>query len=327
MTAKRRGMMARVGLALLAALLVRPGPAGADAARVQVAPRVEVNAVDLTLGDLAVVETEDADLQARLAALVIGRAPLAGQERVITRDYVELRLRQGGLADGGVALVMPERVAVQRGSVRVAPEEIEALVVDWVRERHPFGAEAGIREVVVPDAVVLPKGERQCLIEGPVTAAPARTLPLQVTFVVNGETQRRLHVTVRLEIFREVVVAAAPIARRQVIGAADLTTRRLDLTELPGDVLLDPAAVVGQWARTGIAAGRVIRQEQVEFPPAVQQGDRVLIVAEGAGLRVTAMGEVRDAGRPGDSVAVVNLDSRKTVYARVLDARTVRVDF
>lgn len=301
--------------------------AAAERAAVHVPASVEVNSDRFSLGDMASVDTADRDLGARLEALSIGSAPLVGQERLINREYVELRLRQGGFEAAAVALHMPERVAVHRGQVRVDTAEMEALVVQFIRERHPFGALATIREVAVPAEVLLPKGARQCVIDGPDLGTPSRTLPLQLTFLVNGQPERRLNAIVRLEIIHEVVVAARPISRHQPIGPEDLTTRRLDLAELPADVFLRPEDVVGHWAQTGIGAGRALRKAQVEIPPVVREGDRVLIVAERSGLRVTALGEVRDAARPGERVPVLNLDSNKTVVARVVDSRTVRVEF
>jgi flagella basal body P-ring formation protein FlgA len=53
----------------------------------------------------------------------------------------------------------------------------------------------------------------------------------------------------------------------------------------------------------------------------------VTIVAEAGPLRITARGEVKTKGSKGERIAVMNLDSRKRVFARVLDARTVKVEF
>jgi flagella basal body P-ring formation protein FlgA len=301
--------------------------AAADQASVHVPAKVEVNSERFSLGAMAHIDTADDGLAARLEALTIGSAPPVGQERLINRDYVQLRLRQGGFEPAEVALHMPEQVALRRGHVQVDAEEIKTLVTQFIREQHPFGAEASIREILVPDAILLPKGERHCLIDGLDGGGPSRALSLQLTFLVNGQPERRLNVTVRLEIIREVVVTAKPIPRQQPIGPEDLTTRRMNLAELPADVFLRPEEAIGLWARSGIGASRILRKAQVEVPPVVRQGDRVLIVAEGSGLRVTALGEVRDAARPGENVPVLNLDSRKTVVARVLDARTVQVEF
>ena len=101
----------------------------------------------------------------------------------------------------------------------------------------------------------------------------------------------------------------------------------MDVTSLPANAVLALDDIKGQRARRNIGPRTVLRKDQIEFPPAVKKGDRVLIVAQSGGLRITTTGEVKNAGKVGDRIRVQNLDSNKTLFARVIDARTVQVDF
>jgi flagella basal body P-ring formation protein FlgA len=53
----------------------------------------------------------------------------------------------------------------------------------------------------------------------------------------------------------------------------------------------------------------------------------VVIIVETEGLKATALGEVKKKGRIGERIPVINFDSKKILYARVVDANTVKVDF
>jgi flagellar basal body P-ring formation protein FlgA len=44
-------------------------------------------------------------------------------------------------------------------------------------------------------------------------------------------------------------------------------------------------------------------------------------------LKITPLGQVKKKGRLGERMPVVNMDSKKTLYARVIDSDTVKVDF
>jgi flagella basal body P-ring formation protein FlgA len=44
-------------------------------------------------------------------------------------------------------------------------------------------------------------------------------------------------------------------------------------------------------------------------------------------LKITTLGQVKKKGRLGERIPVVNMDSKKILYARVVDANTVKVDF
>jgi flagella basal body P-ring formation protein FlgA len=85
--------------------------------------------------------------------------------------------------------------------------------------------------------------------------------------------------------------------------------------------------VVGKRALRLINTNEVLRIDLVEMPPVVKRNDIVTLVAEKGLLRITAKGEVKENGRRGERIRVINLDSNKEIYARVIDANTVRVEF
>ena len=103
--------------------------------------------------------------------------------------------------------------------------------------------------------------------------------------------------------------------------------QKMDLADLPSDVIRDPEEVLGKRTKRAISAQTVLRPDLVEFPPVVKRGDVVVIVAETEGLKVTALGEVKKKGRIGERIPVINFDSRKVLYARVVDANTVKIEF
>jgi len=53
----------------------------------------------------------------------------------------------------------------------------------------------------------------------------------------------------------------------------------------------------------------------------------VSILAESKGLRVSDIGIAKEGGRRGGRIRVVNMDSNKGVYARIIDSSTVKVEF
>jgi flagella basal body P-ring formation protein FlgA len=101
----------------------------------------------------------------------------------------------------------------------------------------------------------------------------------------------------------------------------------MDLSKVPSDVITDPEAVLGKRTRRAIGSKTVMRANLVEFPPLVRRGDVVVIVAETNGFKITALGQVKKKGALGDRIPVMNFDSKKVLYARVMDANTVKIDF
>jgi flagella basal body P-ring formation protein FlgA len=63
------------------------------------------------------------------------------------------------------------------------------------------------------------------------------------------------------------------------------------------------------------------------MPPVVKRGDLVTIVAETDAIKITTQGVVIENGGKGDMVRVVNTSSKRELFARVKDSKTVEVDF
>jgi flagella basal body P-ring formation protein FlgA len=174
---------------------------------------------------------------------------------------------------------------------------------------------------------MLPTGDVQHEIQYLPQSRASGTLPLNIFFSIDGSPIKRLMVTANIVLMKDVPVTRRPIARYQLIQAEDLMMQTMDVTDLPANAVFAFEDIKGQRARRNIGPRTVLRKDQLEFPPAVKKGDRVLIVAESGGLRITTTGEVKSQGKVGDRVRVENLDSNKTLFARVIDARTVQVEF
>jgi flagella basal body P-ring formation protein FlgA len=152
-------------------------------------------------------------------------------------------------------------------------------------------------------------------------------IPFSVHFDVNGKFYKRVWATATVEVLAEVVITRKPLGRHKPITEDDIELLKMDLAKLPSGVITDPEAVLGKRTRRAIGAKTVLRANLIESPPLVKRGDVVVIIAESSGFIITTLGQVKKKGRLGESIPVMNYDSKKILYARVLDSSTVKVDF
>lgn len=289
---------------------------------------VEIDSENVHLGQVARFTGTDEAAGAQLAAVMIGRAPQAGHRRTISRDYILLRLRQSGFDTHAIDIMGPEQITLVRRAVTISASDIEMMVRAYITEHPPFSdADLTISSVRVAGDVMLPTGNVQHDIQYLLQKRLSGTLPLNIFFSVDGTPIKRTMVTARVVMMKEVPVTRRPIARYERIQPEDLMMQTMDITDLPPNTVFSYQEIAGQRARRNIGPQTVLRKDQMELPPAVKKGDRVLIVAESGGLRITTLGEVKSVGRAGERIRVVNLDSNKSLFARVIDARTVQVDF
>ncbi|MFZ0243746.1 MAG: flagellar basal body P-ring formation chaperone FlgA [Desulfobacterales bacterium] len=291
-------------------------------------PVAEARGADILLGDIAEIACADPDLGQRLDQLVIGKAPLPGQSRHITDDYVRLRLRQLGSQAAPIHLTGAERIEVTLPGVEISEEQIRQIATDFIKTSGIWGAaEVRVAELTISGDRTLPEGRATYRVLPPRHMRSLVTVPLSVVFEVAGRFEKTIRATARIEALAPVVVAARPIGRLKPIDSDDLKLEKMNLAELPDSVMTDADEIIGMRARRNIDAGDILRPDLIEMPPLVKRGDMVMIVAESRGIKVTATGEVKGDGLRGERVKVVNLDSNKRFSARVVDKKTVMVDF
>jgi flagella basal body P-ring formation protein FlgA len=300
----------------------------ADLIRISILPNVEINGEDILLGEIAGFEGYDSLLIQKLSSIVVGRAPLPGESRTLEKKSFKLRLKQNRINLSQLALDIPAKVVVTRNYIDVSREKIKMLVSDYIHKNIlKDNADGSIKDIQVADSLQLPNGRITFKVIPPRNRDLLGKIPFSVHFDVNGKFYRRVWATATVEVMAEVVVTTKPLGRHKPISEDDIELLKMDLAKLPAGMITDPEVVLGKRTKRAIGAKTVLRTDQVEFPPLVKRGDVVVIIAESGGLKITALGQVKKKGRLGESIPVMNFDSKKILYGRVLDSSTVIVEF
>jgi len=300
-----------------------------DQTVIRIAPAAEINGDRILLSQVAQIAGPDPLLIARLGNIDIGKAPLPGRKKFIESRHILARMHKssGGLP-ADIGMDFPQRLEVRRKAVTITKQRIEEIAAEWVLARVPWDQEnVRVVKVQANTTVALPQGRVTYKVKSPGRLDFLNTIALSVEFLVDGQVVKRAWVTLNLEVIAPVVVVRKPMGRYQPIESQDVTVVLKDLTKLPSGYFTEPAEVIGKRVKRTVYGNTVLREDLVELPPLVNRGDIVTIIAEAGVLRITARGEAKAKGCKGERISVVNLDSRKRVYARVLDARTVKVEF
>jgi flagella basal body P-ring formation protein FlgA len=300
----------------------------AEAVRVRVSPLTRIDGEQILLGKIAKIDSPDPLLTQRLNSVVIGRSPLPGKQREFDARFVKRRLKHNRIDPDQLVLQIPARIVVERSFIEIKPEKLKALVSDYISQNLINNlSDARIKDIDVAENLILPGGRITYTVKPPRNAPMAGKIPLTINFDVNGKFYKRVWASATIEIFTPVVVTKRPLGRHKPISEDDIELRQMDLAQLPSDVITDPELVLGQRTRRAIGSQTALRSNLIEFPPLVRRGDVVVILAETGGLKVTTVGQVKKKGRLGERIPVMNFDSKKVLYARVLDSNTVKVEF
>ena len=300
----------------------------AEFCRIQVQDKVEMDGADITLGKIAQIQCDNSQMVQRLKEIVIDKAPLPGNNRVVTSEYLQMRLKQNETNLAEIRLQCPPQIDITRSTVEISKEEIEKILTDFL-ELHVLNNNktARVVDLQTPDGLTLPKGQITYEVVAPRSTKLIGKIPLSINFHVDSQYRKRIWTTATIEILTEVVVTTKPLGRHKPIAPEDVEIQKMDLADLPSNAITDIEAVIGKRTRNALYTKTVLRTDLVEFPPIVKRGDLVVIVAESKGLRITALGKVKKTGRLGERIPVENFDSKKILYAQVIDSRTVKVEF
>lgn len=323
-----RGLAGSTLIWIGAVLFSQPlGAAGITSVRVY--DRADVAADQILLGGIAQIDGDDTVFVRKLHGVILGRSPLPGKTRTLESALLLSRLKQSGIDPDQLDLQIPTEIVISREAVTIDRDQIEQVVRTFLQKQagEKPGIAIVIKDIRVPEPVQLPKGPFTARVSAPKNSELAGHVPLQVVFNVEPDFERRIAVTASLEQRVNVVVARRPLGRFKPIDAADVELKPVDVAGLPADRIDDPEVVIGKRTRRALDSGTVLRPDLLEFPPLVKRGDRVRIIAESAGLRISAFGQVKQKGAQGELIPVVNLDSNKVIHARVVDSMTVRIEF
>jgi flagella basal body P-ring formation protein FlgA len=295
---------------------------------IRISDRVEIDSAEILLGHMATIEGSDVRFNQRLKNIVIGKAPLPGGSHRFDLNDLQKRIKQHHIDLATVIIQAPPQIVVTRSHIEIKKHEIENIVSEFiVQQTPPDNTTMRIKEIRVPGNVILPKGRITYNVTAPRKQKLMGRCPITVDFSVNGSVHKKVWTTAMIEVLGSVVVTRKPLGRHKPITEDDIEMQTLDLSNLPANVLTDREAVIGKRTKRAVGAQTPLRADSIELPPLVKRGDLVVIIAESENLKITTLGQVKKKGRRGERIPVVNLDSKKVLQARVVDANTVKVDF
>ncbi len=205
-------------------------------------------------------------------------------------------------------------------------EDISGRLGQWVAERLSLKAS----EIEV-GRVRLMNGQKSFSDEQIIevrAARPGRLLG-RVLFVVtlskNNETPFEQWVSADIQQVREILVARRTLRRLDVLQKEDLDFQSIRVRSQRVLYETDPEQVVGKRLMQSLRKGMPIRTTQLEAVPVVQRGDRVTIRFRSEGLEIVTVGVAKEDGQLGATIKVLNMDSRKLIFAEVFGAGEVRI--
>ncbi|MFC1491110.1 flagellar basal body P-ring formation chaperone FlgA [Nitrospinota bacterium] len=303
-------------------------PAISEGVEVRLMPSAEVEEGEILLVEVAQILGASRRIRTRLEDISIAPETWNGNSFRVSREDVARSIQEAGIS--GVTLTGARQIHVRNTARNLMPDEMAAAVRSYLKTRlMNHRGDVEIKAVTVPrHKVLLPRGGKIHLaVKAPANSRFIGRTPLILRVMRGASEIRRIWVTAEIGVYAEVLVARRPIRPKQRLRAEYFEMRRMDMASLPADTIMTAEDIEGARAIQSLGPGDVVRKSDVRFPFLVKRGHLVRVIARRGSLAITAVGKALDAGRKGDLVRVVNIDSNKPVHARVVEDSFVEVLF
>ncbi len=217
--------------------------------------------------------------------------------------------------------------AVAKTAQLIDQQEMEQIFDDYLAEQSMLLPNVDLRfkSLALPDSYKVPAGR---IAHQVIPAKPGVIGSRRMTLMtrVDGRIISNQSVRVKLEALAEVAVITETLRRGAILDSGDVELRYQDISRLKAPIF-SLEDVIGKRLKRSARLGRPLQRQQVEFPPVIKRGERVVIQAHSRGLMLTAAGEARQDGRNGEAIRVMNSNSRKEILCQVIAPGLVKVEF
>lgn len=314
--------MIRTTLATLSALLLLALPAEA-ADDVIAAPTlrasVTVTSDVVRVGDLI-------DNAGSAAQIPVYRSPDLGTTGALPVAQVlgVLRAKQViGVMTGDI-----REVQVTRLARTLANKDLENAVAASLERRFGLGDAANI-------TVTFDRGMAEMRLDASNTGAlqpvatryDARSGRFDVAFEINNDNNpapTKLRFTGTAIETVEVAVLTRDIDRTDLLKSSDVALERRPKAEVPGEAA-SRERTVGMQLRRPMRAGTPIRVADIVKPDFVSRDQSVTVIYQVPGVYLTTRGKAIESGTEGDTVSVINLQTKRTLTGTVTGRGQVTV--
>ena len=205
--------------------------------------------------------------------------------------------------------------------IRESAENYLINSLDWDPESMDISIKYEARDLELPEGKLLLDFAK---INNP---RGVGRIPLTALVKVDGKFIKRLRVNAKVAVYQDVVKTVSSIQRGNVISVSDVVVERTRTERVLKDIPTTLDKVIGQAATRNLQNGKIVKFRDLKKVPTVKRGSRVIILARKGSVKITAPGTVREDGFKNSIVQVMNLETKKMIYAEVINGNTVEVRF
>lgn len=294
------------------------GPTKIQALPVTLRKSTTIQGVQITLGDIF------SGLNAAKDSVVAAPAPVLGKDVVLTADWLKKLAQTHNIlwhpANNDV------QITIKRDAKEVKKEEIIDLLKKSLKEQGlPEGAEISLQKGLPP--ILIPTtSDFELEIKDVDYNHSAQVFQAKVIVTIDEKKPETHALTGRAQIHVMVPTAKQNLAAGQIVTERDIFMKRVP--QETGRRFSEPSRLedlIGKEVKRGIRAGQNVSEDDVRTKVMVSKGKTVTLSFTKGGIMLSAQGKALENGGLGDTVRVLNTQSKTVVEGTVTGPEMVTV--
>lgn len=207
-------------------------------------------------------------------------------------------------------------------------EEIERSAEDHLVKALPWDRESlDINIYYQGKDINLPPGKKELIYQIMGSSQRAGRIPMILEIRINDQFHKRIRLNTKVLVSQQVIKTIRAVRRGDTLSNDEIRLETVQTERPSKNAIANIDLALGYEAARNMSIGTILIPNFVKKPALGNRGDKILIMAEKGAMKITAPGILKEDGYEDAMVRVLNLESKKVIYGRLVDSNTVKVSF
>jgi flagellar basal body P-ring formation protein FlgA len=175
--------------------------------------------------------------------------------------------------------------------------------------------------------IILPNGKKDLIYKIMGSSKRAGRIPMILEIRVNDKFQKRIHLNTKVLVSQKVIKTIRAVKRGEILSNDEIRMETIQTERPSNNAIKKIDYALGYEAVRRLPIGEILLPSFIKKPALGNRGDKVLITAKKGAMTITTPGILKEDGYENAMVRVLNMESKKIIYGRLIDSNTVKVSF
>jgi flagella basal body P-ring formation protein FlgA len=207
-------------------------------------------------------------------------------------------------------------------------DEIEKSAVDHLVKALPWDKESlEINVYYQGKDITLPSGKKDLIYKIMGSSQRAGRVPMILEIRINDQFQKRIRLNTKVLVSQQVIKTKRAVKRGEILSNDEIRVETVQTERPSQNAITNIDHALGYEAARNLPVGKILIPNFIKRPALGNRGDKILIMAQKGGMTITTPGILKEDGYENAMVRVLNIESKKIIYGRLVDSNTVKVRF